>query len=87
MTLPDVRPGQIWADNDKRCEGRTLRVEAVSARHAQCTDLTSAAEGGRTGHTVRILLERMRPTTTGYRLLLHSDGTREEQAHGPAPAR
>ena len=28
---PDVRPGQIWADNDPRCAGRTLRVEWTGA--------------------------------------------------------
>ena len=22
---PDVRPGQVWADNDKRCAGRQKR--------------------------------------------------------------
>ncbi|MGN5379056.1 DUF6354 family protein [Streptomyces lasalocidi] len=69
MTLPEVRPGQVWADNDRRSKGRILRVDAVSARHAQCVVLISATPGGRTGHTVRILLERMKPVSNGYRLL------------------
>lgn len=81
MTLPAVhvvRVGQVWADNDKRSEGRTLRVDAVSARHAQCVVLTPATPGSRTGHTVRILLERMKPVTTGYRLLADPDDARAE---------
>jgi len=78
MTLPDVRPGQIWADNLGCFAGRTLRAEAVSARHAQCTVLTTARSGGPLGRTVRILLERMQPTSTGYRLVYRQDGTRVE---------
>lgn len=30
MSLPDVRPGQIWADNDPRQAGRTLRVVEIT---------------------------------------------------------
>lgn len=84
MTLPHVRSGQIWADNDKRSKGRTLRVEAVSARHAQCVVLTSATPNGRTGHTVRILLERMKPVSNGYRLLIDGE-TSDWPSAGGAP--
>ncbi|MEU8521212.1 hypothetical protein [Streptomyces sp. NPDC048577] len=69
MTQPDVRVGQVWADNDKRSEGRTVRVDEVDVCYAYCTVLTSATPGGRTGQRTRIALERMRPTSTGYRLL------------------
>ncbi|WP_149183283.1 hypothetical protein [Streptomyces sp. TRM49041] len=69
MRQPGVQAGQVWADNDKRSEDRTLRVDAVDARYAHCTVLTAATPGGRTGHRVRILVERMCPTSTGYRLL------------------
>ncbi|MFY1677369.1 DUF6354 family protein [Streptomyces sp. WMMC905] len=72
MTQPDVRVGQVWADNDKRSEGRTVRVDEVDVRYTYCTVLTSATPGGRTGQRTRIALERMRPTSTGYQLL---DGT------------
>ncbi|MEU3046183.1 hypothetical protein ABZ705_06545 [Streptomyces sp. NPDC006984] len=72
MTQPDVRGGQVWADNDKRSGGRTVRVDEVDVRYAYCTVLTSATPGGSTGQRTRIALERMRPTSTGYRLL---DGT------------
>ncbi|MER6010207.1 hypothetical protein [Streptomyces bluensis] len=69
MTRPDVQVGQVWADNDERSAGRTVRVDEVDSRYAYCTVLTSAAPGGRTGQRTRIALERMRPTSTGYRLL------------------
>ncbi|MFG2959751.1 DUF6354 family protein [Streptomyces sp. NPDC048291] len=69
MNQPDVRVGQVWADNDKRSEGRTLRVDEVDARYAYCTVLTAATLGGRTGQRTRVSLERMLPTSTGYRLL------------------
>ncbi|MEU5093765.1 hypothetical protein [Streptomyces sp. NPDC020996] len=72
MKRPDVRVGQVWADNDKRSEGRTVRVDEIDARYAYCTVLTAATPDGRTGQRARIALERMRPTSTGYRLL---DGT------------
>lgn len=69
MNQLDVQVGQMRADNDKRSEGRTLRVDAVDVRYTHCTVLTAATTGGRTGHHVRILIERMRPTSTGYRLI------------------
>ncbi|MFF3060161.1 hypothetical protein [Streptomyces sp. NPDC057909] len=74
MNQRDVLICQVWADNDRRSAGRTVRVGAVSERHAYCTVLTAAAPGGRTGRRVRILIERMRPTSTGYRLVELVDG-------------
>ncbi len=29
--LPDVRPGQVWADNDPRAKGRLIRIQSVHA--------------------------------------------------------
>ncbi|WP_438491793.1 hypothetical protein [Streptomyces asiaticus] len=69
MNRPEVQVGQVWADNDKRSEGRTVRVNEVDDRYAYCTVLTPATPGGRTGQRTRIALARMRPTPTGYRLL------------------
>ncbi|WP_432034648.1 hypothetical protein [Streptomyces antibioticus] len=66
---PGVRVGQVWADNDKRSEGRTVRIDEIDARYAYCTVLTTAMPSSRTGQRTRIGLERMRPTSTGYRLL------------------
>jgi hypothetical protein len=47
---PNVRPGQVWADNDPRAAGRTLRVDEIrydpgTGRHvAVCTVLTNRAD-------------------------------------------
>ncbi|GLX06820.1 hypothetical protein Misp03_37470 [Microbispora sp. NBRC 16548] len=39
-----VQPDQVWADNDRRCAGRTLRVDSVDSVHAYCTVLTNPTE-------------------------------------------
>jgi ABC-type phosphate transport system auxiliary subunit len=76
-----VKPGQIWADNDKRAEGRTVRVERIEDGKAVCTILTnrdatqrdldrgSAWVNDMRGRTTRIALSRFKPTNTGYRLV------------------
>lgn len=77
-----IRPGQVWADNDWRSEGRTVRVDRVDSRYAYCTILTNTTRSqkildachlrqavDRRGAQARILLSRMRPTSTGYRLV------------------
>jgi hypothetical protein len=56
-----VRPGQRWADCDKRAKGRTLTIVKVSVRFAWCIDSR--------GRETRIMLTRFRPTSTGYRLV------------------
>ncbi len=42
--MTDVTPGQVWADNDPRAVGRTLRVDAIDGDKAICTVLTNTAE-------------------------------------------
>ena len=78
-----VRPGQVWADNDPRATGRTLRVIRIEdhihtagsltgkVSYAVCTVLTPPANypKGRVGQQVTIRVSRMRPTSTGYRLV------------------
>lgn len=72
--------GQIWADNDKRCAGRTLRIDCIrdDARRgetvADCTILTDsddcstlAGVKSQVGRTTTIAVRRFRPTSTGYR--------------------
>ena len=96
-TLIEVRPDQVWADNDPRSAGRTVRVLALTTdaagrevarvetlTNADCDqaliDTHGAAAGGtyvgRTyvpkdcrGRTSTIRVDRMRPTSTGYRLV------------------
>lgn len=76
--MTEVRPGSVWADNDKRNPGRTVRVNLVDKMYAYCTVLTETGGGEPTVGTggipgaerkVRIRLNRMRPTASGYRLI------------------
>ena len=73
--IRDVKQGQVWADNDWRSEGRTVRILRVEGTHAIVTVLTSRksatpAERQRSvGAERRIRLDRFKPTSTGYRLL------------------
>lgn len=73
----DVRPGQIWRDNDRRSVGRTVRVLSVDATHAN-VELVTPRDGGhrgaRPGRQSRIRLDRFRPTATGYRLVQDAPG-------------
>lgn len=79
--VPDVRPGQVWADADSRTTGRTLRVDRIEDTKAVCVVLTNSIatqheidRGNRhaqdcRGRLTRISLARFRPTSTGYRLI------------------
>lgn len=71
-----VQPGQVWADNDARMHGRTIAVDAIDGDKAVCTVLAPAYgnPNGRSGQTVRILLRRFKPTSTGYRLIRDERG-------------
>jgi hypothetical protein len=86
--LPDVRPGQVWADNDPRSAGRTLRVDSIENGKAICIIVTDADDvaahirrahecgavaRGSVGRTTRISLARFVPSTTGYRLMRDSE--------------
>jgi hypothetical protein len=82
MGTPDVRIGQVWADNDKRSAGRTLRIDHIGDEdhdgyavppYASCTVLTNKP-GRRTRHQVAIRLSRFKPNATGYRLLSEPEG-------------
>jgi hypothetical protein len=73
----EVKPGQIWADNDSRSAGRTLRIDRIIDGETICTVLTNsdsvntglAWQRDMRGKTTRISLARFRPTNTGYRLV------------------
>jgi hypothetical protein len=78
---PDVRPGQVWADDDKRHAGRTLRVERINSGLALCQILTNTDETqgwldrknphvhDRRGKTIPIALDRF---STDFRLVQDS---------------
>ena len=71
MSEPDVRVGQIWADNDPRCRGRrTVRVAEVGETAAVVEAVTDWDGNKSTApRRTSIRLNRFRPTSTGYRLI------------------
>ncbi|MGW5352227.1 hypothetical protein ACWERV_17160 [Streptomyces sp. NPDC004031] len=78
-------PGQIWADNDPRSEGRYLRIKTVDTTHVTAAQILRNGDGTFTDaplapgmRTTRIRLDRLRPTSSGYRLVQHADGTPAE---------
>ncbi|MGI5274718.1 DUF6354 family protein [Nonomuraea sp. CA-218870] len=70
---PNVRPGQVWMDNDKRSEGRRVRVIEVDDTHATVVgvDIRGLPDSRNrvAARRTRIRLDRFRPTSTGYRLV------------------
>jgi hypothetical protein len=66
---PEVKPGQIWADNDKRSKGRRIRVLEVGQYHAIVRDADATPGAWPPGRKTRIRLDRFKPTSTGYRLV------------------
>lgn len=84
---PAPAVGQVWADNDPRSAGRTVRIDLVKGAYAHVTiltntdstqdDIDSASALWRRdmrGKQSRILLNRLRPTSTGYRYLRTEGG-------------
>lgn len=84
--LPDVKPGQVWADAYPIHAGRTLRVESIDGDKAVCVVLTNTDRVQETldtgngydrdmrGSRTRIAIRRMRRIDAqhGYRLIAHS---------------
>lgn len=71
-TVSDVKPavGQIWQDNDPRLEAdrrcaRLVRIASVDD-DGKATCQAWYEEAGSLARTVRIRLDRFRPTSTGY---------------------
>jgi len=81
----EVRPGQIWQDNDKRGYDRQVRIVEIVHVHVpgrpsngrgvphavvELVQGRSAEYGqAKPGRRTRIRLDRFRPTSTGYRLV------------------
>jgi len=84
-----VRAGQVWADNDKRARGRELVVLRVERSRrkvgwarddlgpyedvAVCRVTASPGSPARIGRVYAIAVRRMKPTSTGYRLVREPD--------------
>lgn len=74
---PTVCVGQIYADNDPRCDGRHLTVHAIEGDKAVCYAwYDNCAKEGR---NVRVRIDRLaRPLgTRGYRLVREAVVVRE----------
>jgi hypothetical protein len=90
--LPNVEPGQVWADNDPRAAGRRIRVMSVhqpddhrSEPYARVmVDKVSRNVARKeTGEQRTILLRRFRPTRNGYKL--HSAAPMPPAGASPYP--
>jgi hypothetical protein len=62
--VAEVEVGQVWEDCDRRACGRRLRVEAVFEDLEQV-----GCRVERTGKLTTISISRMKPGSTGYRLV------------------
>lgn len=71
IETPTVRPGQVWADNDPRMQGRTIEILSITQDRVMVKTLTTARNSvnAKVGATRPIRLDRLRPTSTGYRLV------------------
>jgi len=58
--MAEVKIGQVWVDIDPRMGRRKLKVVAIEGDRA----VVETASGRKT----KILLNRFKPTSTGYRL-------------------
>lgn len=66
---PTVRVGQVWADCDRRCTGRTVTVLRLTTKRHQGRAVPAAEVRDSRGNTTVIRVDRFRPTSTGYRLV------------------
>lgn len=69
----ELQPGQVWADNDPRSEGRTLRVDRIESGKAVCTVLTMSDEATENLRAQQRLIESGQGTR-GYPLLRSTVG-------------
>lgn len=68
--MTDVKVGQVWADNDWRSQGRTVRIVAIGVQRATVEVLTVVGGApARNPRQTRVRLARFKPTSTGYRLI------------------
>lgn len=66
--------GQVWADNDPRATGRTLKIIAIDGERVQFEVITnrdnaSPHEQDRRGRKTWVKAARLIPTMTGYRFI------------------
>lgn len=67
---PAPAVGQIWQDNDPRGYGRKVRIVEIDDTHAVVEPALPRGAGhlrAKPGRRTRLRLDRLRPTSTGYR--------------------
>lgn len=69
MDTPGFRVGQRWQDCDKRSRNRVVEITNVDAAHVDAKIVSDDLGPQRIGRNTRIARARMKPTSTGYRLL------------------
>jgi hypothetical protein len=74
METPGIRVGQRWRDNDKRSRNRVIEIIAVDATHIDAKIVSDDLGPQRVGRKTRIAKARLKPTSTGYRLVSEPDG-------------
>lgn len=66
----EVKPGQVWRDLDKRCNGRQVRVRKVVDGYAVCVVLVD----GQPGKDTKLAIRRMHKNATGWALVSEANG-------------
>jgi hypothetical protein len=69
MDTPGFRVGQRWQDCDKRSRNRVIEITKVDATHVDAKIVSDDLGPQRIGRNTRIAKARMKPTSTGYRLV------------------
>lgn len=64
-----VKVGQFWEDCDKRIQGRRLCVVEVGDTYAWLVPVDAHGQPMKRAKTTRLLLRRMHPTSSGFRLV------------------
>ena len=80
--LPDVREGDVWADNDRRARENPPRKRVVRVNDIYIAVRKVRPDGSPFGTEALIQRRRFRPTATGYRLV-ERDGKPVDGADAP----
>lgn len=64
----EIKPGQIWADDDPRNQGRLLEVVSIGETHVQLRETVDRV-GNPSDRLSKVQIRRMKPGSTGYRLV------------------
>lgn len=72
-TPPNVQPGQVWQDMDKRMGCRRLRVIRTEGEYAILQNIV------RPDLVTRVSIRRMKPGSTGFQMVIPA--LRSEEPH------